>query len=70
MREKGSPDILGQVTAEVTVDVPAHQTREISKQILFFNLPEIKEPQWEYYVTEIRGSKSANWFESECPECF
>jgi hypothetical protein len=57
MRGKGLPDILGRHTVQIDVYVPANQTRGISTEIFFPNLPEFTQPAWEYYVTEIRGSK-------------
>ena len=62
LREKeGSPDILGQKTVQIRVEVPAHQTREIDQPIYFDNSPALTSYAWGYFITEIRGSKGHDW---------
>jgi hypothetical protein len=58
LREKeGSPDIVGQQTVQIRVEVPPHQTRAISETIYFYNSPELTQYAWGYFISEIRGSK-------------
>ena len=57
LREKGSPDILGEQTVEIRVEVPPYQTRAINQSIYFPNLPQLKQPAWTYFIVETRGSK-------------
>jgi hypothetical protein len=53
----GSPDILGDKTVRIQVNVPAHQTREISWPISFEGAPQLTEYAWKYAITEIRGGQ-------------
>jgi hypothetical protein len=58
LREKeGSPDIVGQQTVLIRVEVPPHQTRAIRQTIYFDNLPQLTQHAWECFISEIRGSK-------------
>ena len=62
LREKdGSPDILGQQTVRIPVEVPSHQTRAINQTIYFNNSPQLTQYAWGYFITEIRGSKGHDW---------
>jgi hypothetical protein len=62
LREReGSPDILGQETVQINVQVPSHQTREINQDIYFTNAPQLTQFTWGYYIAEIRGSKGQTW---------
>jgi hypothetical protein len=54
----GSPDILGDKTVRIQVNVPAHQTREISWPISFEGAPQLTEYAWKYAITEIRGGQN------------
>jgi hypothetical protein len=57
LREKGSPDILGEQMAQIRVEVPPHQTRAIFERIDFPNLPYLTQHALTYDVTEIRASE-------------
>jgi len=62
LRENAGSDILGQQTVPIEVEVPPHQTRAILASMKFPNLPyNFTQHAWEYDVTEIRGSKGADW---------
>jgi hypothetical protein len=61
--KQGSPDILGEKIVRIHVNVPAHQTREISWPISFEGAPQLTEYACKYATTEIRGSKGYDWFD-------
>ena len=62
LREKeGSPDIVGVQTVQIRVQVPPYQTRAISETIQFPNLPQLTQPAWTYFISEIRGDKGINF---------
>jgi hypothetical protein len=58
LREKeGSPDIVGQQTVQINVEVPPRQTRAINETIRFDNSPQLTQHGWDYFISEIRGSE-------------
>ena len=64
LREKeGSPDIVGEQTVEIRVEVPPHQTRAINQAIYFNNSPQLTKFAWKYAIAEIRGSAGFDYLD-------
>jgi hypothetical protein len=69
LREKeGSPDIVGQQTVQIRVEVPPRQTRAFGQTVYFDSSPQLTQHAWEYFISEIRGSKGYDtWFDINAP---